>query len=132
MPFGGRSVDYRHLLQPLSIKPQALRQVAHELVAQFGAPWPALWSALRTLHSPDEIEAARRLAPWLRDADKDGLAATATRIERALVTEQLVPERHAPRVLAASVVVPAALRGYEVETSDLARYDALCVARVAS
>ncbi|MBK6532162.1 MAG: IS21 family transposase [Deltaproteobacteria bacterium] len=28
MPFGGRSVDYRHLLQPLSIKPQALRRVA--------------------------------------------------------------------------------------------------------
>jgi len=58
MPFAGRSVDCRHLLQPLSIKPQALRQVAHELVAQFGAPWPALWAALHARHSPDEIEAA--------------------------------------------------------------------------
>lgn len=132
MPFGGRSVDYRHLLQPLSIKPQALRQVAHELVAQFGAPWPALWAALRTRHSPDEIEAARRLAPWLRDADKEGMARTATRIAHALATEQLLPESHAPRLPSASLVVPAALRGYEVETSDLARYDALCaVARVA-
>lgn len=31
------------LLLPLSRKPQALRQVASELVAQFGDPWPALW-----------------------------------------------------------------------------------------
>ena len=37
VPFGGRSVDYRHLLLPLSRKPQALRQVVHELVAQFGS-----------------------------------------------------------------------------------------------
>ncbi len=36
VPFGGRSNDYRHLLVPLSRKPQALRQVAKELVAQFG------------------------------------------------------------------------------------------------
>ena len=131
-PFGGRSVDYRHLLRPLSIKPQALRQVAHELVAQFGAPWPALWAALRTRHSPDEIEAARRLGPWLRDADKDGLATTARRITHALTTEQLLPECHAPRPPVASLAVPPALRGYEVETSDLTRYDALCAtARVA-
>lgn len=128
-PFGGRSVDYRHLLRPLSTKPQALRQVAHELVAQFGEPWRALWSALRVRHSPDEIEAARRLAPWLRDADHDGLPATTARIVHALGTEQLLPERRAEPVPALTLVVPEALRGFEVETSDLSRYDALCDAR---
>ena len=47
---------------------QALRQVVHELVAQFGPPWPALWEALRACYAPDELEAARRLAPWLERA----------------------------------------------------------------
>jgi hypothetical protein len=73
--FGGRSIDYQHLLVPLSRKPQALRQVASELVAQFGDPWPALWDALRSLYSPDEIEAARRLAPWLERADRESSGA---------------------------------------------------------
>jgi hypothetical protein len=73
VPFGGKSVDYRHLLLPLSRKPQALRQVVHELVAQFGEPWPQIWSALRACYAPDELEAARRLAPWLERADREGL-----------------------------------------------------------
>lgn len=129
LPFGGRSIDYRHLLAPLSIKPQALRQVASELVAQFGEPWPSLWSALRQRHSPDEIEAARRLAPWLRDADKDGLAATAPRIEASLRAQRLVPPARPVADGVPPLEVPDALRGYEVESSDLSRYDALCDAR---
>lgn len=131
-PFGGRSVDYRHLLGPLSMKPQALRQVAHELVAQFGEPWPTLWTALRQRHSPDEIEAARRMAPWLRDAERNGLAATATCIRRALREEHLMPSPSPVVAPTPAVQVPAALRGFEVEASDLRRYDALCGAARAS
>jgi transposase len=126
VPFGGRSIDYRHLLVPLSRKPQALRQVARELVAQFGAPWPALWEALRTLHSPDEIEAARRLAPWLERADRQGLGRPLSRaITEAIAEGSLVPTprraagRHAP------THVPLALQIYAVEAPDLSRYDAL-------
>ena len=82
-PFGGRSVDYRHLLLPLSRKPQALRQVVRELVAQFGPPWPELWQALCACYAPDELEAARRLAPWLDRADWHGLARVGTRMAAA-------------------------------------------------
>jgi transposase len=123
-PFGGRSTDYRHLLTPLAHKPQALRQVARELVAQFGPPWPALWAALGARHSPDEIEAARRLAPWLTVADRDGLAATAPRMAAALAAGTLVPVAAAPTP-PPPTAVPVALRGYVVEAPDLTRYDAL-------
>jgi transposase len=123
-PFGGRRVDYRHLLVPLSRKPQALRQVARELVAQFGDPWPALWDALCACYAPDEIEAARRFAPWLERADEDGVGPRlARRITAALVDGSLVT---APRRKAANdppVAVPPALRSYEVEPPDLRRYD---------
>ena len=96
VPFGGRSVDYRHLLLPLSRKPQALRQVVHELVAQFGPPWPELWKALCACYAPDELEAARRLAPWLERADRHGLARVGTRMRAALADGSLVaPPRRA-------------------------------------
>ena len=126
--FGGRSIDYRHLLVPLSRKPQALRQVAAELVAQFGDPWPALWDALRSLHSPDEIEAARRLAPWLERADREGVGQRLARVIHAAIADgSLVttPRRSFNRD--APTHVPPALRIYTVEAPDLGRYDALLV-----
>lgn len=122
-PFGGRSVDYRHLLLPLSIKPQALRQVSSELVAQFGEPWGALWKSLCVLHSPDEIEAARRLGPWLREAAHDGIDVVATRIRAAMRDGNLVPAAKAKTSSEPLTIVPAALRGYTVEAPDLSRYD---------
>jgi hypothetical protein len=131
-PFGGRSIDYRHLLTPLARKPQALRQVARELVAQFGAPWPELWTALCARYSPDEIEAARRMAPWLERAERDGLAAVARRVRHALATGALVPPPPPRAADAGQAHVPAALRLYHVEGPDLARYDALVEAARAS
>jgi transposase len=125
VPFGGRSIDYRHLLLPLSRKPQALRQVVHELVAQFGQPWPELWTALRDCYAPDDLEAARRLAPWLERADRQGLARLAPRIRAAIADGTLVsPPQHATDA-AALAEVPAALRLYAIESPDLGRYDAL-------
>jgi hypothetical protein len=126
VPFGGRSIDYRHLLVPLSRKPQALRQVARELVAQFGDPWPALWDTLCSCYAPDEIEAARRLAPWLERADIEGVGPRlARRITAALFDGSLVlpPLRKAANDLPA--LVPQALQRYEVEGPDLHRYDHL-------
>ena len=124
-PLGGRRVDYRHLLLPLSTKPQALRQVVRERIAQFGEPWPTLWSALCAHHSPDAIEAARRLAPWLRQADREGLAATSRQIAASLTTGTLLPEMATKAVSTTTLTVPAALRDYVVETPDLTRYDVL-------
>ena len=123
--FGGRSIDYQHLLLPLSRKPQALRQVAAELVAQFGDPWPALWNALRTCYSPDEIEAARRLASWLERADSEGVKHTSRRIARAIETGKLVPSPRRATSAEGPANVPASLQKYVVEKPDLARYDHL-------
>jgi transposase len=125
VPFGGKSVDYRHLLLPLSRKPQALRQVVHELVAQFGEPWPAIWSALRVCYAPDELEAARRLAPWLERADREGLARLAPRMREALADGTLVTAPRRANAADALANVPVALRSYAIESADLRRYDLL-------
>jgi hypothetical protein len=125
VPFGGRSVDYRHLLLPLSRKPQALRQVANELVAQFGEPWPAIWSALRACYAPDELEAARRLAPWLERAEREGLTRLAPKMRKALADGTLVTAPRRANAVDALANVPTALRSYAIESSDLRRYDHL-------
>lgn len=126
VPFGGRSIDYRHLLIPLSRKPQALRQCVRELVTQFGDPWPELWRALCARYAPDEIEAARRLAPWLERADNEGVGARlAARISQALADGSLVTALQRKTVDHLSAVVPHALRSFEVEGPDLGRYDHL-------
>lgn len=125
VPFGGRSIDYRHLLLPLSRKPQALRQVAHEMVAQFGSPWPELWDTLCTRYSPDAIEAARRLAPWLERADREGLVRVKQPIADALGTGTLVTLPRRAKHAETPARVPLALSQYAVETPDLSRYDAL-------
>jgi transposase len=123
--FGGRQIDYRHLLIPLSRKPQALRQVSMELVTQFGAPWPALWEALRRSHCPDEIEAARRFAPWLQQAACQGVERTSLAISTALASGVLVPAPTRVSQAGPLTQVPAALREYIVEAPDLSRYDGL-------
>jgi transposase len=125
VPFGGRSVDYRHLLLPLSRKPQALRQVVHELVAQFGSPWPELWDALRERYAPDEVEAARRLAPWLERADRHGLARVASGMRRALADGSLVTPPKRAIGTHGLTEIPANLQAYVVEPPDLGRYDLL-------
>jgi hypothetical protein len=84
---GRRAVRYRHYLAELAKKPQALRQVAQELVAELGEPCgrPALGAAgvvsrrprggagvgRRTIcaiveHGEAEVTEALSLALWLR------------------------------------------------------------------
>ncbi len=54
------------------------------------------------------------------------MAATAKNIEASLASQKLVPAAPAVAPKAEPMQVPEALRGYEVESSDLSRYDALC------
>jgi hypothetical protein len=62
-PKGGKSIRYRHYLNELAHKPQALRQVATALLAQLGEPFAQLWQVLANTHG--ELEAARVLARLL-------------------------------------------------------------------
>ena len=57
---GSRTVKYKHYLDELAKKPQAVRQVAPELMAELGAPYEKLWRLLSTRYG--ELEAARVVA----------------------------------------------------------------------
>ncbi len=123
--FGGKSVQYRHYLSELSRKPQALRQVAPELLAELGAPYDELWRRLVDRYGP--LEAARQFARVLSRVCEQGEKAVAVAIRQALAAGSLdrlallcPPARPAP-----VVVVPERLRDYVVESTPATRFDAL-------
>jgi transposase len=80
--FGERSVDYRHYIRELARKPQAVRQVAPELVRDLGEPFGSAWRLLVDVHGPKE--AARVLARVLGFVEKRGIAEVAERVALAL------------------------------------------------
>ena len=129
-PFGGRRVDYRHYLGELARKPQAVRQVAPELVAALGEPFGRLWARLEREQGAQE--GARTLARLLRAVDEHGEQRVRDVLEQVLEQERF-DELAVQRLLASArapeaVTVPETLRGYEVESVSAAVYDRLLAA----
>jgi len=130
-PFGGRLVRYRHYLGELARKPQAVRQVAPELVAELGEPFGRLWELLLAAHGGHD--AARTLARLLGAVHEHGEERVREVLERILAeapAARRFDELAAQRLLVAAqtppaVAVPLRLQGYQVETVSAAAYDHL-------
>lgn len=125
-PFGGRSVDYRHYLRELAHKPQALRQVADELVAALGDPFAAAWRLLVDQHGPKQ--AARVFAQVMQAVVQRGELAVARDIRAALASGEALQLAVRTRVPTTSVpleLLPSSLASIEVLAGTAADYDAL-------
>ena len=122
---GGKHIQYRHYLPELARKPQAVRQVAPELVAQLGEPYGKLWSLLQSRYGPKE--AARVLSRVLGAIVDHGSPAVAGALEAAFQAGRcdLMALSSLLQEDPVMVEVPAALQGYEVESASPADYDAL-------
>src|SRR5687768_1536916 len=118
---GGRSIRYRHYLPELARKPQAVRQVAPELVRELGSPYEKLWEMLTASHAPKE--ASRVLARILGATLEHGEEAVGEALEAALAQgrcDLLSLGKHLHddgREQVGSVEVPQALCGYRVEAA---------------
>ncbi|HEY2682822.1 MAG TPA: IS21 family transposase [Steroidobacteraceae bacterium] len=124
---GGKSIDYRHYVRDLARKPQAVRQVAAELVRDLGAPFPSAWRALVDAHGPKQ--AARIFAKVLGHIETRGIVAVAITVEEALLRSEplllaLAPPSDAPPSLPCHEL-PQSLRAVCVESGRAADYDAL-------
>lgn len=129
---GGRRIRYRHYLPELARKPQAVRQVAPELVAELGEPYGRLWSLLVGRYGPRE--GARVLARVLGAVVDHGAAAVAEALTAALEAGRCDLLALAGRLQEAAqrVEVPLALQGYRVEAGSPADYDVLLAGGVLS
>jgi transposase len=124
---GERIIRYRDYLPELAHKPQAVRQVAPELLAELGEPWVRLWNLLVATHG--EREAARVLSRILAAVVKHGEERVRADLEAALCDD-------AKGLLALSrwvhagdevrhVAVPERLASFEVESARAGDYDYL-------
>ena len=122
---GGKRISYRHYLPELARNPQAVRQVAPELVAELGEPYGRLWSLLVGRYGARE--AARVLSRVLGAVADYGSETVAEALEAALDAGRCDLLAMAGRIRQASTVVevPAALRSYEIEVGSPADYDVL-------
>jgi transposase len=130
---GGKCIAYRDYLRELARKPQAVRQVAPELVAELGEPYRRLWTLLEQTHGGRQ--AGRILAGVLGAINDHGQAAVSVALDEALAAgafaaggagNLLALTRHLPaRPVLADTVVPLALRTVQIETGCAADYDLL-------
>lgn len=123
---GGRHVEYRHYLSELAKKPQAVRQVAPELVAELGEPYGRLWQLLGSRYGAHD--GARVLARIVGAISDHGPEPVAEALLKALDGDRcdlLALKR--PEKEPAYVEVPESLKGYEIARACAADFDALLV-----
>lgn len=121
-PRGTRAVRYRHYLPELAKKPQAVRQVAPELVAELGEPYGRLWELLVKRHGA--LEAARLLSRIVGAIVDHGEAEVAAALSAAMAQQRLdLLELQVSPSTPRCIAVPAALATYAVETARAADYD---------
>lgn len=122
---GGKCIQYRHYLPELARKPQAVRQVAPELVAELGEPYGKLWSLLESRYGGHE--AARVLSRVLGAVVDHGLQVVGEALEDALRADRCDLLALSSRLQQARVTVevPPTLQGYQIEAGSPAEYDVL-------
>jgi transposase len=124
--FGQRSIFYRHYLRELSRKPQALRQVADDLLRELGEPFASAWRSLVDEQGPRQ--AARAFAQVLRGLELHGEKVAAQRVAAALARGEpihLALVQPACEVTVPEESLPRSLQGVEVHSTAAADFDAL-------
>jgi hypothetical protein len=126
-PRGAHVITYRHYLPELARKPQALRQVAPELMQELGEPYRALWGMLIKTHG--ERDAARVFAKLVAAIVEHGEGDVTTALTPVIQSERAdlhgVRKRLEAVPLPTRIAVPEQLAGYEVEAGKASDYDFL-------
>lgn len=125
---GGQKICYHHYLSELARKPQAVRQVAPELIQELGEPYGRLWEML--VERYEAKEASKVLTRILGAVVDHGEEAVAGALKSALSNGRCdllsLSERiHDPTEQPQDVEVPEALSGYHIEFAKASDYDSL-------
>jgi len=117
---GARVVKYLHYQTELARKPQAVRQVAPELIAELGEPYGTLWNELCERYS--ERTAARVLAALIGLRTEHGDERVRSHIE-CLLSSVVRPSEPPPATH--QISVPERLSRLEIQSGVAADYDLL-------
>ena len=125
-PRGESLICYRHYLRDLATKPQAVRQVAPELMEELGEPFHRLWKLLEESHGGKE--AGRVMAKVLRaivDHSFEDVEAAVRESVDANRVDLLGLAKYKRPTEPSTIPVPEALKGFVVEKVKAADYDFL-------
>lgn len=123
-PKGARVVKYLHYEKELARKPQAVRQVAPELLNELGEPYTALWHELCQRYS--QSVAARVLAALIGLRSEYGSEKARERLEALLKQASFEgPNAEPDRRLPVVIDLPARLAAVEIHSGVAADYDQL-------
>jgi hypothetical protein len=121
-PRGANVITDRHDLPELARKPQALRQVAPELMQELGEPYRALWGMLTKTHGArDAARVLAKLVAAVVEHGGDGVTAALTHVmrdesaPRHRTAFQTVHEPLETGPVLTRIAVPERLAGDEVE-----------------
>ena len=112
-----------HYFEELSRKPQAVRQVAPELLAELGPAYRKLWRMLELRHGA--LETARLFAKLLSVVTDHGSEEVAAALEEALTAGRFDLLGLALRSPASKIEVPEPLRRHDIESARAADFDVL-------
>ena len=125
--FGTKTVDYRHYVSELAKKPQAVRQVAFELMRDLGPTFGAAWRELVDAHGPKQ--AARIFAKVLSYVEVRGADAVAATLKAALARGEPLLFALAPPIVSSAAIgrdaLPSSLRNVDIAAGRASDYDAL-------
>lgn len=120
---GGKRIEYRDYLPELARKPQAVRQIAPELVAQLGTPYPRLWEWLSDSHG--SREASRVLSRVLQAVLDHGEQRVGEAVTKALDSGRLDLLALREEETRTPVAVPEELSAHVVEATAAESFDGL-------
>jgi len=121
---GGKQIQYLDYLPELAKRPQAVVQVAPELMAELGEDWSHLWQLLSAVH--DERQVGRIVGGLLAAVVQHGADTVSAALRHVLACSPAPLDDAAARVLVpAAVAVPEALRDYQIEAARATDYDHL-------
>jgi transposase len=120
---GKRAIQYSDYFEELSRKPQAVRQVAPELLEELGEPYQKLWKMLDSRYGA--LETARLFAKLLAAVIDHGSEEVAAALEEALAAGRFDLLSLEPAVEPATVDVPEGLEEHDVECARAADFDVL-------
>ncbi len=120
---GKREIRYSHYFDELSRKPQAVRQVAPELLAELGEPYQKLWKMLDSRYGA--LETARLFAKLLGAVIDQGHEDVAAALEEAFLAGRFNLLALQLPVEPVTNEIPEGLREHEIESARAADFDAL-------
>lgn len=119
---GQPCIQYRDYLKELARKPQAVRQVAHELVQELGEPYGELWALLMDSQGPKA--GSRVMAKILQAIVDKGEKQVSEALKLALRTKCLhLPSFDISLEKAKVIPIPAALLAFRVESGRATDFD---------